>query len=128
MISIVTPSLNQGEFLDDAIQSVLAQRAELEYVVFDGGSTDGSDEIIRRHEPRLAAWRSEPDDGQYDAINKGFALTSGELMGWLNADDFYFPGGLTVVEEVFALYPEIDWIAGTIAATANARGEVVAAS
>ncbi len=125
MISIVTPSLNQGEFLEAGMQSVLTQQADLEYVVIDGGSTDGSVEIIRRHEGRLAAWRSEPDEGQYDAINKGFALTSGEVMGWLNADDFYLPGCLSLVEDVFRLHPEIQWLTGTITSIANARGQVV---
>ena len=99
MISIVTPSLNQGDFLEAAMQSVLTQDVDVEYVVIDGGL----DRRQRRHHPRhrseLAAWRSEPDGGQYDALNKGFALTSGEIMGWLNADDFYFPGGLSVVED-----------------------------
>ncbi len=125
MISIVTPSLNQGAFLEAALTSVLTQDVELEYVVIDGGSSDGSVEIIRRFEDRLAAWRSEPDDGQYDAINKGFALTSGEIMAWLNADDFYLPGCLSIVEEVFRTRPEIDWITGTIVAIANAAGQVV---
>ena len=125
MIAIVTPSLNQAEFLEAAIQSVLTQQAEVEYVIVDGGSQDDTVEVIRRHENRLGAWRSEPDDGQYDAINKGFALTSAEIMGWLNADDFYLPGCLSLVEDVFAQYPEIEWITGTLAAIANASGQVV---
>jgi glycosyltransferase involved in cell wall biosynthesis len=124
MISIVTPSLNQGGFLETAIRSVLSQEAEVEYVIMDGGSTDGSVEIVRRHEPSLAAWRSEPDGGQYDALNKGFALTTGGLMGWLNADDFYLPGCLALVESVFATHPEIDWITTTTVAIANEHGQV----
>jgi glycosyltransferase involved in cell wall biosynthesis len=125
VISIVTPSLDQGAYLEAAVQSVLAQPAEVEYVVIDGGSTDGSVDIIRRYEDRLAAWRSEPDGGQYDALNKGFALTSGELMGWLNADDFYFPGAFAAVEDAFRAHPQVEWIVGSIAAIANERGEVV---
>src|SRR3954464_13703841 len=91
-ISIVTPSFNQARFLPETIRSVLGQNyPDLEYVVIDGGSTDGSAEVIRRHEDRLAQWVSEKDAGQYDAINKGFARTSGEIMGWLNSDDLYTP-------------------------------------
>jgi glycosyltransferase involved in cell wall biosynthesis len=123
MISVVTPSFNQAAYLPAAIRSVLSQDAELEYIVIDGGSTDGSVDIIRQHEDRLAAWRSEPDGGQYDALNKGFALSSGEIMGWLNSDDFYFPGALSVVETVFAHHPEIEWITGTTAVIANAHGQ-----
>jgi glycosyltransferase involved in cell wall biosynthesis len=125
MIAIVTPSLNQGAFLEAAVQSVLTQQADVEYVIVDGGSHDDTIDVIRRYEDRLAAWRSEPDDGQYDAINKGFALTSAEIMGWLNADDFYLPGCLSVVENIFAGYPEVEWITGTLAAIANASGQVV---
>ncbi len=125
MISIVTPSFNQAAFLEVAIQSVLTQEPEVEYVVVDGGSTDGSVEVIERYADRLAAWRSEPDRGQYDAINKGFALTSGEIMGWLNADDFYFPGCLSLVQEIFETHPEIDWLTSTYASIATARGHVV---
>lgn len=123
MISIVTPSLNQSAYLPAAIRSVLAQDVDVEYIVIDGGSTDGSVEIIRRNEDRLAAWRSEPDGGQYEAINTGFALSSGEIMGWLNADDFYFPGALTAVEAVFAAHPEIEWVTSTNAAIANVHGQ-----
>jgi hypothetical protein len=94
-ITVVTPSLNQGRFLERAIRSVLSQEyPKLEYVVVDGGSTDGSVEIIRRYENRLHAWISEPDDGQYDAIRKGLELGSGEIMAWINADDLYFPWAL----------------------------------
>lgn len=124
MISIVTPSFQQGRFLDDAIRSVLDQDVDLEYVVIDGGSTDGSVEVIERHAERLAAWRSKADGGQYDAINKGFALTSGDIMGWLNADDFYAPKALSVVEDVFARFPEVEWLTSTLALTANERGQI----
>src|SRR5215469_5586779 len=91
-ISIVTPSFNQAEFLEETIRSVLDQNyPNLEYVVVDGGSTDGSVDIIKKYAHRLAWWVSEPDDGQYAAINKGFKHSSGEIMAWINSDDKYLP-------------------------------------
>lgn len=94
-ISVVTPSFNQSEFLQATLDSVLSQQYEnLEYIVVDGGSTDGTLEILREYEPRLAAVVSEPDLGQTDAINKGFSLASGDLLAWLNSDDTYRPGAL----------------------------------
>lgn len=110
-ISIVTPSYNQAPFLEDAMRSVLDQRyPNLEYVVVDGGSTDGSAEIIRRYEGRLTGWASEPDGGQYDAINKGFARTTGEIMAWLNSDDMYTPWAFSVVAEIFSRFPDVEWL------------------
>lgn len=110
-ISIVTPSFNQAAFLEQAIDSVLGQRyAALEYVIMDGGSTDGSVEIIRRRAGELAAWTSGPDGGHYAAVNAGFAKTSGEIMAWLNADDQYLPWTFSVVAEVFASFPGIEWV------------------
>ena len=110
-ISIVTPSFNQGRFLRETMQSVLGQGyPNLEYVVIDGGSTDESVDVIREHEPHLAAWVSEKDAGQYDAINKGFARTSGVVMAWLNSDDKYTPWALPVVGEIFAQLPEVQWL------------------
>jgi glycosyltransferase involved in cell wall biosynthesis len=109
-ISIVTPSFNQAAYLEPAIDSVLGQKyPALEYVIMDGGSTDGSVEIIRRHEAALSAWTSAPDGGHYAAVNAGFAKTSGEIMAWLNADDQYLPWTFSVVAEVFAQFPEIEW-------------------
>lgn len=110
-ISIVTPSLNQSVFLRHAMQSVLGQGyPELEYVVIDGGSTDGSLEIIREHADRLAYWVSKPDGGQYEAINEGFSHTSGDIMAWLNADDMYLPWAFSLVAELFSRFPEIEWL------------------
>jgi glycosyltransferase involved in cell wall biosynthesis len=110
-ISIVTPSFNQGRFLGETMDSVLGQRyPNLEYVVVDGGSTDGSVEIIRARERELAWWVSEKDAGQYDAINKGFGRTTGEVMAWLNSDDKYTPWALGTVGEVFRQLPEVQWV------------------
>jgi len=125
VISIVTPSLNQGQFLESAIRSVVSQDADVEYVVVDGGSDDDSVAILERQE-RGISWTSEPDGGQFDALNKGFSRTTGEIMGWLNADDFYVPNALAVVDEIFREFPEIEWVTSTLAATANERGAVFA--
>lgn len=93
------------------MRSVLDQRyPNLEYVVMDGGSTDGSTDLIGKYGPQLAHWESHPDKGHYDAINRGFAKTSGEIMAWLNSDDLYTPWALSTVAEVFTQYPEVEWI------------------
>src|SRR5712672_634542 len=110
-ISLVTPSFNQGSFLEETIRSVLDQNyPNLEYVVIDGGSTDGSVEIIKKYERRLTWWISAPDGGQYEAINKGFARTTGEIMAWLNADDKYLPWTLSVVGDLMSTLPQVEWL------------------
>lgn len=99
-ISIVTPSYQQAAFVEDTLQSVLGQGyPNLEYIVMDGGSTDGSADIIQRHEHALTHWVSERDGGQADAINKGFARATGEILAYLNSDDLYLPGALAHAAE-----------------------------
>jgi glycosyltransferase involved in cell wall biosynthesis len=97
-ITIVTPSFNQGDFLEQTIVSVIGQQyPNLEYIIMDGGSTDNSVEIIEKYQGHLAHWESEKDDGQAHAINKGFARATGTILGWINSDDFYLPGTLAFI-------------------------------
>jgi len=112
-IALVTPVFNSARYLEATIRTVLSQGyPNLEYVIADGGSTDGSVEIIRKYESQLHAWFSEPDRGMYDAINKGFARTSGEGMGWISATDLLHAGSLFVVGSVFRAFPDVEWITG----------------
>ena len=113
LVSIITPSLNQAAFIDQTIRSVLAQDyPRLEYIVIDGGSTDGSTEIIEQHQRHLAHWISEPDLGQADAINKGMARARGQILGWLNSDDLYFPETVRTAVALFKKHPEAVLIYG----------------
>ncbi len=108
LISMVTCSFQQGRYLDQAMRSVLDQDyPRIEYIVIDGGSTDGSVDVIRRHERALAGWVSEPDRGQTDALLKGFARASGEIHGWLCSDDLLLPGALDTVAAYFQAHPEV---------------------
>jgi glycosyltransferase involved in cell wall biosynthesis len=112
-ISIVTPSFNQGHFLEETIHSVLAQDyPDLEYSVVDGGSSDNSVEIIRKYADRLAWWVSEKDKGQSDAINKGLRRSTGDILAWLNSDDLYCRGALALVAQFFCEHPECDAVIG----------------
>lgn len=112
-ISIVTPSYNQGRYLETTILSILNQNyPNLEYIVIDGGSKDKSAEIIQKYEKDLAYWVSEKDKGQSNAINKGFAKASGEIYGWLNSDDRLEPGALDTIAESFLQHPEVDVFVG----------------
>ena len=114
-ISVVTPSFNQGEFLEATLRSVMTQGyAGLEYVVIDGGSSDESVSIIERYDADLAYWVSEPDQGHAHALNKGFAQTTGEIMCWINSSDMYYPWTLATVAEIFSQLPEVDWITGAV--------------
>src|ERR1051326_2778110 len=112
-ISIVTPSFNQAEFFEQTLRSVLDQNyPNLEYVVIDGGSTDGSVDIIKKYADKLTYWVSEKDKGQYDAINKGFSHTTGEIMGWINSSDIYYPWTLQIIAEIFGSMKQVEWLSG----------------
>ena len=125
-ISIVTPSFNQAAFLEETICSVLDQHyPDLEYVIIDGGSTDGSVDILRKYERQLAFWASEPDRGQYDAVNKGFARTTGELMGWLNADDKHLPWTFSTLADVMRSLHQVQWVTSLTHLFWDERGRAV---
>jgi glycosyltransferase involved in cell wall biosynthesis len=112
-ISIVTPSYNQGQFLEQTIESVISQGyPNLEYIIVDGGSTDNSVEIIRKYEKHLAWWVSEKDRGQTHALNKGFERATGEWVAYLNSDDLYLPGALSRVSSEIRQNPGCCWLAG----------------
>jgi glycosyltransferase involved in cell wall biosynthesis len=114
-ISIVTPSFNQAQFLERTICSVLDQGySNLEYIIIDGGSTDGSVEIIRKYASRLAYWVSEHDRGQSHAINKGLQRATGEWVGWQNSDDIFYPGAFASLAQEAARKPHIDLIIGNM--------------
>lgn len=114
-ISIVTPSFNQAQFLGETIESVLAQRyPNLEYFVFDGGSTDGSVEILQRYGSRLTYWESRPDKGQADAIAKGFCRATGDLLNWLNSDDLLAPHALQHIANLAGSRPDADLLAASV--------------
>jgi glycosyltransferase involved in cell wall biosynthesis len=112
-VTIVTPSYNQALYLEATIQSVLAQAySNLEYIIIDGGSTDGSVDIIRKYERHLAYWISEPDRGQSDAINKGFRRATGTYLNWLNSDDVLLPHALQTLVEFLDCHPDIACVFG----------------
>lgn len=111
-ISIITPSYNQGQFIERTIRSILEQNYPgLEYIVMDGGSTDGTLDILRQYEKNLK-WSSEKDEGQADAINKGIRMATGDIIAYLNSDDVLEPGALLRVAEYFAAHPEAMWLTG----------------
>lgn len=117
LVSIITPSFNQAAYLEETIQSVLSQDyPELEYIVVDGGSTDGSLDIIQRYAGKLAWWISEPDSGQAEAINKGLAHARGEIVAWLNSDDVYLPGAVNSAVTTLQANPESGMVFGNMLA------------
>lgn len=112
-ISIVTPSYNQGQFLERTILSVLNQNySNLEYIIIDGGSTDGSVEIIQKYEKYLSYWVSEKDQGQVYALNKGFLKATGDIIGWQNSDDIYMPSAFNQIAKLFLEHSDVDIIFG----------------
>ncbi len=113
LVSIVTPSYNQAQYLETALRSVLDQGyPRLEYIVIDGGSTDGSVQLLERYAEQLAYWVSEPDQGQAEAINKGLRRASGEIVAWLNSDDVYLPGCIQEAVAALAAHPQAGMVCG----------------
>ncbi len=112
-ISIITPTLNQAAYIEFTILSVLNQNyPNLEYIILDAGSTDGTIDIIKKYEDKLFFWKSEKDNGLYDAIYKGFEIATGDILAWLNSDDVYLPNSLFTVAEIFSEFPQINWLQG----------------
>lgn len=112
LISIITPSYNQGRYIEETILSVLNQDyPRVEYLVMDGDSTDNTREILAKYGTRLT-WSSERDGGQADAINTGFRAATGDIFGWINSDDTYLPGALSKIVRYFQTHPDIDLVYG----------------
>ena len=113
LVTIITPSFNQARYLEATIQSVLSQDyPRIEYMIVDGGSTDGSVDVIKKYESKLAWWVSEKDKGQTDAINKGFATAKGEILAWINSDDTYEPGAVNAAVKYLQEHPEVGMVYG----------------
>jgi glycosyltransferase involved in cell wall biosynthesis len=112
-ISIVTVCYNMENYIEQTILSVLSQEyPNLEYIIVDGGSTDNTINIVNKYKSKISKIISEPDNGMYDAINKGFNASTGDILAWLNADDAYFPWTLKTISNIFAEHDEVNWIAG----------------
>ena len=126
LISVVVPNLNQGKFIGDALNSIFSQRYDsLEVIVMDGGSCDESVQVITQWSEQIATWRTEHDGGQYDAVNKGMALSHGEILCYMNSDDKFFPGCLRIVGEIFQAQPEVNWLTTLVPAIWDFQGNCV---
>lgn len=120
--SIITPSYNQAGFLEETIKSVISQKAEIEYFIQDGGSTDSSIEIIKKYSkdyPKIISFVSQKDGGQVNAINDGFGKASGDIIAYINSDDYYLPGAFNKVEQYFNSHPECNWLIGNCRVSDN---------
>lgn len=123
-VSVVTPSFNQGRFLEATIKSILDQNyPNLEYIIMDGGSTDNSVEIIKKYEKSLTYWQSQKDRGQNHAITEGFKHATGEIFAYLNSDDLYHPWTLHTVAEIFSQQPKVEWLTTQTTMVFDAAGE-----
>jgi glycosyltransferase involved in cell wall biosynthesis len=112
-ISIVTPTYNQGAYIEECIQSILGQGyPNLDYIIIDGGSTDDTIEVIKKYQDQLSYWVSEKDNGLYDALNKGFKKATGEIFGWLNSDDILHRKSLFTISDIFNTLTEVQWVQG----------------
>lgn len=124
-ITVVTPNFNQEMFLEQTILSVLNQNyPNLEYIIMDGGSTDGSLDIIKKYEHKLTYWESQKDKGMYDAINKGFSNSTGKIMCWINSDDVLWNGALHYIANLFSSNPKVQWLQG-FPSVINEQGAVI---
>lgn len=123
-ITVVTPVYNQVKYLEETVLSIVNQDyPNLEYIIIDGGSTDGTIDIIKKYEKYLSYWVSEPDKGMYDAIQKGFEHSTGEIMCWLNSDDIFYDQCLFAIADVFMHHPEVEWFSGK-GASVNDKGVI----
>lgn len=138
-ISVITPCFNSEKYIEETIESVLGQRGdfEIEYIVIDGGSTDETLGIVRKYKDLVESgtfpircsqanitYISERDEGMYDAIVKGFQLVTGDVVAYINSDDFYLPNAFSIVAEIFQKYPDIDWFTG-MQTSYNEKGQII---